>query len=268
MHPISDVTERQLLKAACRGDEDAFRRLLEPYRLGLRAHCDRMLGSFADGEDALQDTLLRAWRGLCGFEGRSSLRNWLYRIATNTCLDALERRRERVMSIVDAASAAANGRYHASTVSRPTWSEGALAERMDPEEEYAAPAARYEQREAVELAFVAALRHLPPLQRAVLILREALGLSTDEVAEALGTTAASVNGALQRARSSLEKRPPAIGHQATIRSVGDERVRDIAQSFVTALERGDVGAIVSLLAEEATGPGKAMGAPYERAEAA
>jgi RNA polymerase sigma-70 factor (ECF subfamily) len=266
---IPNMTERYLIVAACRGDDDAFRRLVEPYRAGLRARCYRMLGSVDDGEDALQDALLRAWRGLCGFEGRSSLRNWLYRIATNACLDALERRRERVFSIVDASSAAVNGPYGGSTVARPTWSEYALAERVvDSEDEYAAPAARYEQREAVELAFVASLRHLPPLQRAVLILREAFGLSTDEVAEALRTTTASVNSALQRARSSLEKRPPVISHQATMRSVGDERVCEIAHSFVTAFERGDVGAIVSLLAEEATGPGKAMGAPSERAKAA
>jgi RNA polymerase sigma-70 factor, ECF subfamily len=236
MHrPMPDVTERQLLEAVYRGDEDAFRRLVEPHRPGLRAHCDRMLGTLDDGEDALQDALLRAWRGLGRFEGRSSLRNWLYRIATNASLDARARRAERALPIEDALTWRVNGRDETASC----------------EDGYAAPAARVEQRESAELAVVAALRHLPPRQRAVLILREVLGFSAGEVAQALGTTVAAVNSALQRARKALDTRPRERSQQATMRSPGDERFRAIARNVVDAFERGDVDGAVSLLAEDA-----------------
>jgi RNA polymerase sigma-70 factor, ECF subfamily len=234
MHrPVSDITEQELLEAVCRGDEDAFRRLVEPHRPGLRAHCDRMLGSLDDGEDALQDALLRAWRGLCRFEGRSSLRNWLYRVATNASLDARARRTERAVPIEDALPARVNG-------GEPTSSEDG----------YGAPAARVEQRETAELAVVAALRYLPTRQRVVLVLREVLGFSAGEVAHALGTTVAAVNSALQRARKALDERPP-NEQPATMRSLGDERLREFANKLVDALERGDVDVIVSLLALDA-----------------
>jgi RNA polymerase sigma-70 factor (ECF subfamily) len=226
--PISNVTERQLLEAICRGDEDAFRRLVEPHRPGLRAHCYRMLGSIDDGEDALQDALLRAWRGLSRFERRSSLRNWLYRIATNASLDALARQPERA------------GRM-----------EPYSDETAGSEEEYAAPAARVEQRETAELAVVTALRHLPPRQRAVLILREVFGFSADEVARALGTSVAAVNSALQRARKGLDERPTESSQHTTMRSLGDERLRELARNVIDAFDRGEVAAIVSLLAEDA-----------------
>lgn len=233
--PSSEITERQLLEAVCRGDEDAFRRLIEPHRPGLRAHCDRMLGSLDDGEDVLQDALLRAWRGLSRFEGRSSLRNWLHRIATNASLDALARRPEHAVPIEDARPAGGHGRD----------------ETAGCEDRYAAPAARVEQREAAELAIVAALRHLAPRQRAVLILREALGFSAEEVARALGTTVAAVNSALQRARKALDERPQESSQQATMRSLGGERLRAIAHNVVDAFERGDIDEVVSLLAEDA-----------------
>jgi RNA polymerase sigma-70 factor, ECF subfamily len=249
--PISDVTERQLLEAVCRGDEDAFRRLVEPHRRGLRAHCDRMLGSLEDGEDALQDALLRAWRGLCRFEGRSSLRKWLYRIATNASLDALARRPERAFPIDDAPPAGVDGREGGGPVAGSLWLAPYADDIARSEGEYAAPAARVEQRETAELAVVAALRHLPPRQRAVLILREVLGFSADEVAQALGTTVAAVNSALQRARKALAERSTENRQRATIRSLGDERLREIAHSVVDAFEDGDVAAIVSLLAEDA-----------------
>jgi RNA polymerase sigma-70 factor (ECF subfamily) len=233
--PISDRTERQLREAACRGDEDAFRRLVEPHRPGLQAHCDRMLGSPDDGEDALQDALLRAWRGLSRFEGRSSLRNWLYRIATNASLDALARRPARAVPIEDVLRATVNRRD----------------ERAGSEDGHAAPDARVEQRDTAELAVVAALRHLPPRQRAVLILREVLGFSADEVARALGTSVAAVNSALQRARKALAERPLESGQQATMRSLGHERLRAIAHDVVDLFERGDVDGVVSLLAKDA-----------------
>src|SRR5918996_6234051 len=179
--------ERQLLEAARGGDEDAFGRLVELYRAELHAHCYRMLGSVHDAEDALQDALLRAWRGLPRFEGRSSARSWLYRIATNACLDVIARRPKRVLPI-DYGAATDPERGPGEPITESVWLEPYPDERLGLEDGYAAPEATYEQRESVELAFVAALQHLPPRQRAVLILREVLGFSAREVAESLETT--------------------------------------------------------------------------------
>ena len=246
------TTEQELLEAACRGDEDAFRRLVEPHRPGLQAHCYRMLGSLHDAEDALQDALLRAWRGLCRFHGRGALRNWLYRIATNACLDAIARRPKRVLPIDYAPPVGAEGHEPGEPVAESVWVEPYPDETLGLEDGYARPEARYEQREAVELAFVAALQHLPPRQRAVLILREVLGFSAKEVSESLGTTVASVNSALQRARKAVDERLPEKSQQATMRSLGDERVREIVQRFIDAFEGGDVDGIVALLTEDAT----------------
>jgi RNA polymerase sigma-70 factor, ECF subfamily len=245
----SNLTEQQLLDAACSGDEDAFRLLVESHRPGLHAHCYRMLGSLHDSEDALQDAFLRAWRGLCRFDGRSSFRRWLYRITTNACLDALRRRPKRVLPIDYGLPA--NGDID-EPVAESVWLEPYPDEMLGLEDGYAAPAARYDRREAVELAFVAAIQHLPPRQRAVLILREVLGFSAKEVAESLGTTVASVNSALQRARKAVDDRLPEKSQQATMRSLGDQGIRQIVEHFVEAFERGDVDAIVTLLAEDAT----------------
>src|SRR3712207_5476369 len=195
----SSVHEQQLLDAARSGDEDAFARLIEPFRPELHAHCYRMLGSVHDAEDALQDALLRAWRGIGRFEGRSSVRSWLYKIATNTCLSAIERRPRRVLPVAYAPAADPHG-GPGEPVIENVWVEPYPDDGVGLADGYAAPDARYEQREAVELAFVAALQLLPPNQRAVLILREVLGFSAAEVAEAVETSVASVNSALQRAR--------------------------------------------------------------------
>jgi RNA polymerase sigma-70 factor, ECF subfamily len=236
------IDESALLDASRKGDEDAFRRLVEPRRAELQAHCYRMLGSFHDAEDALQDALLRAWRALPRFERRSSIRSWLYRIATNTCLDLIARRsRQRVLPID----------YGPST--DPHDGPGPpLVESVWVEPYPDAPDATYEQRESVELAFIAALQHLPARQRAVLILREVLGFSAQEVAESLETTVASVNSALQRARKTIDERLPDQSQQATLRTLGDDEVRAIVERYMDAWERGDVDAIVALLAEEAT----------------
>src|ERR671910_169430 len=249
--PNSSITEDQLLNAACNGDEDAFRRLVEPYRAPLHAHCYRMLGSVHDAEDALQDALVRAWRGLCGFRGRGRLRNWLYRIATNACLDAVSRRPKRVLPIDYGPRVGAEGHQLAEPVAESLWVEPYPDEMLGLEDGYASPEARYEVREAVELAFIAALQHLPARQRAVLILREVLGFSAREVAESLETTVASVNSALQRARKAVDERLPARSQQATLRSLGDERVRDLVERFIDAFEAGDVDAILAMLAEDA-----------------
>jgi RNA polymerase sigma-70 factor, ECF subfamily len=247
----STVKEQELLEAARGGDEDGFARLVEPHRGELHAHCYRMLGSVHDAEDALQDALLRAWRGLASFEGRSSLRSWLYRIATNTCLDVIARRPKRVLPI-DYGPAADPHHGPGEPLVESVWVEPYPDEKLGLEDGYAAPEARYEQREAVELAFIVALQHLPATQRAVLILREVLGFSAREVAETLESTTASVNSALQRARAAVDERLPEQSQQATLRSLGDDALRDLVDGYVDAWERNDVDAVVALLAEDAT----------------
>jgi RNA polymerase sigma-70 factor, ECF subfamily len=247
----STMSERGLLDAARGGDEDAFRRLVEPHRSELHAHCYRMLGSVHDAEDAYQDALLRAWRGLSGFEARSSVRPWLYKIATNTCLTMIARRPKRVLP-VDYGPATDPHSDSGDPLPESVWLEPYPDERLGLEGGPAGPEARYEQREGIELAFVAALQHLPGRQRAALILREVLGFSAREVADALDTTVASVNSALQRARRAVDERLPERTQQATLRALGDDRLREFVERFTDAFESGDVGAILDLLADDAT----------------
>jgi RNA polymerase sigma-70 factor (ECF subfamily) len=237
--------EHELLAAARRGDEDAYRRLVEPHRPALHAHCYRMLGSVHDADDAVQDAMLRAWRGLHGFEGRSTTRSWLYKVTTNACLTAIERRPKRVLPLDAPPSGDPDGAPLAETV----WLEPYPDEAVDA---VAAPHARYDQREGIELAFVAALQHLPATQRAALILREVLGFSAREVADLLETSVAAVNSALQRARKAVDERLPERTQQATLRSLGDKRLRELVEQYVDAWERGDVGAVIEMLAEDAT----------------
>src|SRR5215218_1885836 len=239
-----------LLEAARGGDERAYEELLRPYRGELHAHCYRMLGSVHDAEDALQEASLRAWRGLARFEGRSALRSWLYTIATNTSLNAIERRPKRVLPIDYGPSVDPHDGLGLPPL-ESTWVEPYPDEKLGLEDGPAAPEARYELRESVELAFVAALQHLPATQRAVLILREVLGFSAREVAETLDTTVASVNSALQRARQTVDDRLPERSQQATLRALGDERLSEIVEGYMDAMQRGDVDAVVSMLAEDA-----------------
>jgi RNA polymerase sigma-70 factor, ECF subfamily len=224
--------------------------VVDDHRGELHAHCYRMLGSLHDAEDALQETLLRAWRGLPEFGGRSSLRTWLYKIATNVCLDVIARRGKRVLP-VDYGPATAPSHIGGEPLIESVWVEPYPDEALGLEDGYAAPDARYEQREAVELAFIAALQHLPATQRAVLILREVLGFSAREVSESLDTTVASVNSALQRARRAVEERLPERSQQATLRSVGDEQMRELVDAYVDAWARADVDRLRALLAEDA-----------------
>jgi RNA polymerase sigma-70 factor (ECF subfamily) len=240
------MSEPTLLECARGGDEDAFTQLVEPHRAELHAHCYRMLGSMHDAEDALQEALLRAWRGVARFEGRSSLRSWLYTIATNACLRAIERRPERVLP-VDYGPPSDPHDELADRVGEPIWIDpypGAV-------DALAAPAARYEARESVELAFIAALQHLPGRQRAVLILRDVLGFSAREVADMLDTTAVSVDSALQRAHKSVEQRLPSRSQQATLRALGDQRLNELVGGYVDAWERGDIDALVAMLTQGA-----------------
>jgi RNA polymerase sigma-70 factor (ECF subfamily) len=224
---------------------------IEHHRKDLHAHCYRMLGSLHDAEDALQDTLLRAWRGMGRFEGRSSLRTWLYTIATNTCLTAIARRPARALP-VDYGPAADPHDGGSEPLAESTWIEPYPDDELGLSAGHASPAARYERRETVELAFVAALQHLAPRPRAVLMLREVLGFSARETAEALDTTVAAVNSALQRARKTVEERMPPRSQQATLRALGDDRMRAIVEEYSDALERGDVDAVIAMLTEDAT----------------
>jgi len=235
---MSVMADTQLLSAARNGDEDAYQRLVEPRRAELHAHCYRMLGSVHDAEDALQDALLRAWRGIGRFEGRSSLRSWLYRIATNTCMDLAGKRRVLPIDYGPGAD--------------PHDSPGVPVVENVWVEPYPGVEDDYEQREALELAFVAALQHLPATQRAVLIMREVLGFSAAEVAETLDTSVASVNSALQRARKAADERMPEQSQQETLRGLGDDKVAEIVEEYMAALESGDVDRVVALLTEDAT----------------
>jgi RNA polymerase sigma-70 factor, ECF subfamily len=239
--------EQELLAAAQGGDERAYERLIEPRRRELHAHCYRMLGSLHDADDALQDVLLSAWRGLPRFAGRSSLRTWLHTIAHNACLAVIERRPRRALP-VDIGPA---------TDPDDTGGWAAVEGWIEPyPDEFsaglAAPAARYERRESVELAFVAAIQHLPPNQRAVLLMRDVLAFSAKETATVLDATIASVTSALQRARSTVAERLPGQSQQVSLRALDDARVRRLVDAYVEAWERGDAEAILALLAEDAT----------------
>lgn len=222
------------------GDEGAFGRLVEPYRNELHAHCYRMLGSLHDAEDATQEVLLRAWRGVGGFAGRSSFRTWLHTIATNSCLRMIERRPRRVLPV---------GLDHDLPSTEWAWLQPYPDERLDATP--ANPQARYDHRESIELAFVAAVQHLPASQRAALMLRDVLGFSAKETANALETTVAAANSALQRARKTVAEHTPARSQQAAVRDLDDAKVRELVRRYIKAWENRDVAAIVGMLTEDA-----------------
>lgn len=238
---VSEISELTLARS---GDDAAFTRLVEPLRRELHAHCYRMLGSVHDADDALQDALLRAWRGVGRFEGRSSLRSWLYTVATNTCLDTAKGRTRRAlpMDLGPSSERVVIGDTPRTDVA---W----LGPCPDPVD---GPAGRYEQREAVELAFVAACQHLPGNQRAALLLFDVLGFSAAEIATMMDTSTASVNSALQRARKIVAERVPSRTQQQTLRDLDDARVRSIVAGYASALEQGDAAALVALLTEDVT----------------
>jgi RNA polymerase sigma-70 factor, ECF subfamily len=244
------MTEAELLAAAKRADGDAYAELVAPYHRALHIHCYRMLGSVHDAEDAVQETLLRAWRGLARFEGRGSLRSWLYATATNVCVRAIERGPNRVLP-VDYGPAAEAHERPASPLEDERWIEPYPDERLGVEGGLAGPEARYEERESIELAFIAALQGLPARQRAVLILREVLGFSGGEIARALGTSPAAVYSALQRAHETVDRRLPERSQQATLQSLGDAGLRRIVEDYVKAWEQNDVDAIVAMLTRDA-----------------
>jgi RNA polymerase sigma-70 factor (ECF subfamily) len=242
--------EPRLVAAARGGDEGAFKRLLDPYRGELQAHCYRMLGSVHDAEDALQDALLRVWRGLGGFEDRGggALRAWLYRIATNAALDLIARRKRRGLP-ADLAPRADPDQPPGAPLTEGVWIEPwgeapAVADAAPGPDETA------EQRESLELAFVAAVQQLPASQRAVLILREVLGFSAQEVGEALDSSVPAVNSALQRARRAVDDRVGERSQLATLEELGDERQRELVEEYMEAMASADVPRVVSMLSEE------------------
>jgi RNA polymerase sigma-70 factor (ECF subfamily) len=223
--PLATQPDQPLLVAAAQaGDERAFRELVEPYRRALEIHCYRMLGSPHDAEDVVQETLLRAWRGLDRFERRAGIKTWLYRIATNACLDELERRPRRAEPV-------------------QPYPDAQLEAAAEP---IADPAARYAQREGMELAFLTTIRRLPGRQRAVLILRDVLGWTAPEVADLLDSTVAGVTSALQRARETVDRELPVQ------RAPVAERERTLLARYVAAWEQVDVDGLVALLREDAT----------------
>jgi RNA polymerase sigma-70 factor (ECF subfamily) len=236
----------QALERARAGEEVAFRELTDPYRHELEVHIYRIVGSAHDAEDLLQETLLAAWRGLDSFEGRASVRSWLYRIATNRSLDALRatrRRPEELQRMTEMPEPTRHG--------EAIWLEpfpDVLLEGIP--DEAPGPEARYETREAIELGFIVGLQHLSPPQRAVLVLRDVLGYRTGEVAEMLGTTAYSVDSLLRRARAAFETRLPAAGRErAPLPDSGGER--EIVGRFADAFQAGDIESVVALLTDDA-----------------
>ena len=241
------VVTAGLITRARAGDGEAFRELTEPYHRELEVHCYRMLGSFQDAEDALQDTLLTAWQGIAGFEERASIRTWLYRIATNRCLNARRaagRRQAREWDVpnVEPPEPTRLGEVVWLEPFPDALLEGAIDVPLGPE-------ARYEQTESISLAFVTALQILPPRQLAVLILRDVLGFHANEVADMLNSTLESVNSALKRARASLQRRPPAADREPPPAS-GSPSEDAIVAKFVRAYESADLDAVVALLTDD------------------
>src|SRR5918992_546735 len=234
------------LARARAGDDEAFRALTDPHRRELQLHCYRILGSMQDAEDLVQETLLAAWRSLETFEGRASVRTWLYRIATNRCLNALRARSRRPREV-----RAMRDALQPTRRTDPVWLEpypDVLLE--DIPDRSAGPAARYEARESIELSFIVALQHLPPRQRAALVLRDVLGLRTAEAAAMLDTGEPSVKGALQRARATLRTQlPPADRERAPRPDSAGER--ELVGRFADAVHGGDVDEIVALLTDDA-----------------
>jgi RNA polymerase sigma-70 factor (ECF subfamily) len=245
--PATESAGDRDLARARDGDDAAFTRLVKPLRRELHAHCYRMLGSTHDADDALQDALLRAWRALPRFEGRSSLRSWLYTVATHTSLDVVASRGQRALPVDLGPSsdrAVLDGNAPLADVAwLGPYPDAGLAD---------GPAARYEQREAVELAFVAALQHLPGSQRAALLLFDVLGFSAAEIATMMETSTTSMNSALARARKVVKEKVPSPTQQRTLRKIDDARLREIVAGYAAALERGDADALVALLTEDVT----------------
>jgi RNA polymerase sigma-70 factor (TIGR02960 family) len=239
-----------LLAQAQAGDADAFAELVGPYRRELQVHCYRLLGSLADAEDALQETLLSAWQGLAGFEGRASIRTWLYRVATSRCLDALRSARRR--PLVSAPPARGMEPPEPTRLGELFWLEPYPDDLLEGVADRApGPDARYESLESISLAFITALQLLAPRQRAAIILRDVLGFHAREAARILDTTEESVTSALKRGRAALERYQRSSGQPAGVPLPGSAAERQLVERFVRAFETADVDGVVALLTEDA-----------------
>jgi len=247
---VAGRTEK-LLAAAQHGDERAFAELLGGFRGELHAHCYRMLGSLHDADDAWQEVLLRAWRSISGFEGRSSFRRWLYRVTTNVCLTMIAQRAKRVLPM-DLTPAAEVGDSLGEPRTEAIWLEPYPDSMRQAFDSRFSPDASMERRENIELAFVAAVQHLPGNERAALLLREVIGFSAREVAELVDASVPAVNSALQRARRIVNDHIQTQGSRSTARSIGDTRLRKVVDDYIEAFERGDVDALVTLLTDDVT----------------
>lgn len=237
---MAQVNEVSVLVAARAGDQDAFQSLTDPYRYELRVHCYRIVGSLQDAEDLVQETFLRAWRRLETFEERASIRAWLYKIATNACLDALDRQKRVLPTVYDPQS---------SSATEPVWLEPCPDEWFN--ETATSPEAHYTSRESTSLAFLVALQLLPPRQRAILILRDVLDWQIGEVAQLLDTTISAVNNALRRARTTLQRHAQVSTHDLANPLPADDSLRVVLDRYVRAWEAADISTLIALLKEDA-----------------
>jgi RNA polymerase sigma-70 factor (ECF subfamily) len=249
MEKLTTDEESVLLARARDGDERAYEALIGAHRDELHAHCYRMLASVHDADDAVQEALLRAWKGLAGFESRSSIRTWLFKIATNASFDLLKKRSRRELPIergrrIEAGGSPGDAWFDAG------WIEPYPDHFVEAGEK--SPHARYEARESLELAFIAVIQNVPPHQRATLILRDVLGFSAIESAELLETSVAAVNSSLQRARATLADRLPATSQSDELARLGNDRVQALAQRYANAIDEADIPGIMSLLTDDAT----------------
>ena len=252
---MSDALNRETesakhLAAAQNGDANAFSELTEPYRRELQVHCYRILGSLHEAEDVVQETMLKAWKRLDSYEGRASFRAWLYKIATNTCLDLLDQRRSRRLLPPNVSPASDPGTSILPPAVEMTWLEPFPDEWLR-DTSAVNPEARYTDLESISLSFMTALQYLPPRQRAVLILRDVLDFSANETADVLEITVSSANSALHRARVTLAQRYQGHELESSRSSMNDERTQWLLDHFVQAWETADVQGLVALLKEDA-----------------
>jgi RNA polymerase sigma-70 factor, ECF subfamily len=252
---MSDAQSREIemarhLAAAQSGDANAFSELTEPYRRELQVHCYRILGSLHEAEDMVQETLLKAWKRLSTYEGRASFRAWLYKIATNTCLDFLDQRRSRRLLPLDVNPASDPNTSILPPAVEMTWLEPFPDEWLR-DTQAADPEARYTDLESISISFMTALQFLPPRQRAVLILRDVLDFSANETADVLEITVSSANSALHRARATLAQRYQGREVEPSASSANDERTQWLLDHFVQAWETADVEGLVALLKADA-----------------
>lgn len=249
MEKLTSEEETDLLTRAREGDQRAYEMLIGEHRDELHAHCYRMLASVHDADDAVQDALIRAWRGLAKFESRSSIRTWLFKIATNASFDLLKKRSRRELPIERGRRVEAGG-SPGEALFDSGWIEPYPDRFVEAGEK--SPHARYEARESLELAFIAVIQGVPPHQRAALILRDVLGFSAIESAELLDTTVAGVNSSLQRARAALAVRLPATSQREELSRLGDAGIQVLARRYATAIDNADIAGIMSLLTDDAT----------------